>query len=118
VTERAWLSWSSGKDSALALDVARADPGLAMVDRGIRATITCVDPRQLDPACAGRSFDRDLLADLPEQVDPCGENGEFHTFVHDGPGFATRSTYAWVRSSSVTGSSSPTSCPIPPPGIR
>jgi uncharacterized protein (TIGR00290 family) len=59
-----------------------------MVDRGIRATVTCVDPRQLDPAYAGRSFDRDLLADLPGPVDPCGENGEFHTFVHDGPGFA------------------------------
>jgi uncharacterized protein (TIGR00290 family) len=59
-----------------------------MLDRGIRATITCVDPRQLDAAYAGRTFDRDLLADLPDGVDPCGENGEFHTFVHDGPGFA------------------------------
>ncbi len=59
-----------------------------MLDRGIRATITCVDPRQLDAAYAGRAFDRDLLADLPDGVDPCGENGEFHTFVHDGPGFA------------------------------
>jgi uncharacterized protein (TIGR00290 family) len=59
-----------------------------MLDRGIRATITCVDPRQLDAAYAGRPFDRDLLADLPSGVDPCGENGEFHTFVHAGPGFA------------------------------
>ena len=59
-----------------------------MLDRGIRATITCVDPRQLDAAYAGRAFDRDLLADLPSGVDPCGENGEFHTFVHAGPGFA------------------------------
>jgi uncharacterized protein (TIGR00290 family) len=59
-----------------------------MVDRGIRATLTCVDPRQLDASYAGRAFDRDLLADLPPSVDPCGENGEFHTFVHDGPGFA------------------------------
>jgi uncharacterized protein (TIGR00290 family) len=58
-----------------------------MVDRGIRATLTCVDPRQLDASYAGRAFDRDLLADLPPSVDPCGENGEFHTFVHDGPGF-------------------------------
>jgi uncharacterized protein (TIGR00290 family) len=60
-----------------------------MVDRGVRATLTCVDPRQLDASYAGRSFDRDLLADLPASVDPCGENGEFHTFVHDGPGFAS-----------------------------
>jgi uncharacterized protein (TIGR00290 family) len=59
-----------------------------MLARGVRATITCVDPRQLDAAFAGRSFGADLLADLPEHVDPCGENGEFHTFVHDGPGFA------------------------------
>ena len=60
-----------------------------MVDRGVRATLTCVDPRQLDASYAGRGFDRDLLADLPASVDPCGENGEFHTFVHDGPGFAS-----------------------------
>ena len=59
-----------------------------MVDAGIRATLTCVDPRRLDPSFAGRTFDRELLADLPATVDPCGENGEFHTFVHDGPGFA------------------------------
>jgi uncharacterized protein (TIGR00290 family) len=59
-----------------------------MVDRGIRATLTCVDPRQLDAGFAGRAFDHGLLAELPEAVDPCGENGEFHTFVHDGPGFA------------------------------
>jgi uncharacterized protein (TIGR00290 family) len=59
-----------------------------MVDAGIRATLTCVDPRRLDASFAGRAFDHDLLADLPPAVDPCGENGEFHTFVHDGPGFA------------------------------
>jgi uncharacterized protein (TIGR00290 family) len=58
-----------------------------MVERGIRATVTCVDPRRLDASFAGRAFDRALLADLPAGVDPCGENGEFHTFVHDGPGF-------------------------------
>jgi diphthamide synthase (EF-2-diphthine--ammonia ligase) len=60
-----------------------------MVDKGVRATLTCVDPRQLDASYAGRGFDRDLLAGLPASVDPCGENGEFHTFVHDGPGFAS-----------------------------
>jgi uncharacterized protein (TIGR00290 family) len=59
-----------------------------MVDRGVRATLTCVDPRQLDPGFAGRAYDAALLAELPPGVDPCGEKGEFHTFVHDGPGFA------------------------------
>ncbi len=59
-----------------------------MVELGIRATLTCVDPRKLDPSFAGRPFDHTLLAGLPDHVDPCGENGEFHTFVHDGPGFA------------------------------
>jgi uncharacterized protein (TIGR00290 family) len=59
-----------------------------MLDRGVRATLTCVDPRVLDAAFAGRAYDDRLLADLPPGVDPCGENGEFHTFVHDGPGFA------------------------------
>jgi len=59
-----------------------------MVDRGIRATLTCVDPQQLEAGFAGREYDARLLAELPQGVDPCGENGEFHTFVHDGPGFA------------------------------
>ena len=59
-----------------------------MLGCGIRATLTCVDPAQLDPAFVGRPFDERLLDDLPPRVDPCGENGEFHTFVHDGPGFA------------------------------
>jgi uncharacterized protein (TIGR00290 family) len=54
---------------------------------GFRATLVCVDPRKLDPSFAGRAFDRTLLRDLPGSVDPCGENGEFHTFVFDGPIF-------------------------------
>ncbi|MEY2477821.1 MAG: hypothetical protein QOG87_3136 [Actinomycetota bacterium] len=58
-----------------------------MIDSGLRAVLTCVDPAQLAPEFAGRTFDDDLLADLPADVDPCGENGEFHTFVYDGPGF-------------------------------
>jgi diphthamide synthase (EF-2-diphthine--ammonia ligase) len=49
--------------------------------------LTCVDPAQLPAEFAGRAFDADLLADLPDGVDPCGERGEFHTFVWDGPGF-------------------------------
>lgn len=59
------------------------------VDAGFEATLVCVDPRQLDPSFVGRSYDESLLADLPESVDPCGENGEFHTFVHTGPIFDT-----------------------------
>ncbi len=56
---------------------------------GFRAVITCVDSQQLDVSFAGRMIDENLLADLPPQVDPCGENGEFHSFVFDGPLFAT-----------------------------
>jgi diphthamide synthase (EF-2-diphthine--ammonia ligase) len=59
----------------------------AMIESGLRAYLTCVDPRVLPSSFAGRSFDRGLLADLPEGVDPCGENGEFHSFVWDGPMF-------------------------------
>lgn len=59
-----------------------------MLRGGLRATLTCVDPRALDPAFAGRAFDESLLADLPEGVDPCGERGEFHTFAWAGPMFS------------------------------
>ncbi|WP_306589928.1 hypothetical protein [Geothrix sp. 21YS21S-4] len=58
-----------------------------MVGGGLKATLACVDPRALDPAFAGREFDAQLLADLPPEVDPCGERGEFHTFAWDGPMF-------------------------------
>ena len=61
----------------------------AMVAGGLRATITCVDPRQLAASFAGRPFDQALLDDLPPDVDPCGERGEFHTFAQAGPMFAT-----------------------------
>jgi uncharacterized protein (TIGR00290 family) len=57
------------------------------IHAGFQAVLVCVDPRQLDPSFAGRSFDDELLHDLPDGVDPCGENGEFHTFVHAGPIF-------------------------------
>ena len=60
----------------------------AMIDSGLSARLTCVDPRALDRRFAGRAFDRALLAELPPTVDPCGENGEFHTFVTGGPMFA------------------------------
>jgi len=59
-----------------------------MIAAGIRAHLVCVDPRHLDASFAGRAFDADLLADLPASVDPCGERGEFHTFVSAGPMFA------------------------------
>jgi len=58
-----------------------------MIATGFRAILSCVDPSKLDPSFAGRQFDLSLLNDLPEGVDPCGENGEFHTFVYDGPIF-------------------------------
>lgn len=58
-----------------------------MVAAGLRAHLTCVDPAQLSGTFAGRTFDESLLKDLPEQVDPCGERGEFHTFAHAGPMF-------------------------------
>lgn len=54
---------------------------------GFEAVVVCVDPRKLDQSFAGRKFDESFLADLPGSVDPCGENGEFHTFVYAGPIF-------------------------------
>ncbi len=54
---------------------------------GFEAVLVCVDPTKLDPSFAGRRYDGKLLAELPSDVDPCGENGEFHTFVHAGPVF-------------------------------
>jgi uncharacterized protein (TIGR00290 family) len=58
-----------------------------MVAGGIRAVVTCVDPSKLSPAFVGREFDDGFLNDLPPGVDPCGERGEFHTFVWDAPMF-------------------------------
>jgi uncharacterized protein (TIGR00290 family) len=66
--------------------------GLAheFVAAGFEGTLVCVDPAKLDPSFVGRRFDEALLAELPAGVDPCGENGEFHTFVHAGPVFDAR----------------------------
>jgi uncharacterized protein (TIGR00290 family) len=58
-----------------------------MIDGGLRAQVTCVDPRTIPRGLAGRGFDRTFLAELPQEADPCGENGEFHTFAWDGPMF-------------------------------
>ena len=57
------------------------------IDSGFRAIIICVDTQTLRKELAGREFNYELLSDLPQNVDPCGENGEFHTFVFDGPIF-------------------------------
>jgi diphthamide synthase (EF-2-diphthine--ammonia ligase) len=64
-----------------------AELARTMIASGLRAKITCVDPKVLPREFAGRDFDSQFLADLPPQIDPCGENGEFHSFVYDGPGF-------------------------------
>ena len=66
---------------------------------GFRAVLVCVDPRQIPAELCGREFDHELLADLPPHADPCGENGEFHTFVYDGPIF--REPVAWRRGAVV-----------------
>jgi uncharacterized protein (TIGR00290 family) len=58
-----------------------------MVESGLRAYVTCVDPRKLDRSFAGRLFEPQFLRDLPAGVDPCGENGEFHTYACRGPMF-------------------------------
>jgi uncharacterized protein (TIGR00290 family) len=62
---------------------------LDLLRLGFRAITVCVDPRVLDASFAGRVLDATFFADLPPGVDPCGENGEFHTFVFDGPIFQT-----------------------------
>lgn len=59
-----------------------------MFDGGLRASVCCIDTTQLDARFAGRTFDESLLRELPDGVDPCGENGEFHTCVSAGPMFA------------------------------
>jgi uncharacterized protein (TIGR00290 family) len=75
-----------GRDSAsLARD---------FIAEGYRAVVCCVDSRRLPASFCGREFDAALLRDLPPEVDPCGENGEFHTFVYDGPGFSRRVQFA------------------------
>ena len=59
-----------------------------MIAGGVKAKVTCVDPRKVDRSFAGCDFDLAFLERLPQSVDPCGENGEFHTFVYDAPGFS------------------------------
>ena len=59
-----------------------------MLEAGVRAKVTCVDPARLDETYAGREFDAEFLAGLPAKVDACGENGEFHTFCYESPVFS------------------------------
>ncbi len=73
-----------------------------MVDGGLRAVVTCIDPRRLQRSFAGRVYDEAFLDDLPAGVDPCGEHGEFHTFVTDGPMLRQRIP---VRAGKTTGRS-------------
>lgn len=87
----AWPIW--GRDTAsLAADVLAAE---------VRALVVAVDGSALDASFAGRPYDESFLDDLPDDVDPCGENGEFHTFVRDGPSFespvAVERGDAWTR---------------------
>lgn len=70
--------WKIKPTAALAQD---------MIAGGLQARLTCVDPRKVDRALAGRTFDQALLDELPASVDPCGENGEFHSFAFAGPMF-------------------------------
>jgi diphthamide synthase (EF-2-diphthine--ammonia ligase) len=58
-----------------------------MIEAGLKARLTCIYPRKLDRSFAGREFNLELLSDLPAGADPCGENGEFHSFAYGGPMF-------------------------------
>ena len=66
-----------------------------LVAAGFRAVAACVDSRVLDPSFAGRELDESFFRDLPPAVDPCGENGEFHSFVFDGPIFRAPVCFKW-----------------------
>ncbi len=66
----------------------RRELALQVIDAGFRAVVVCIDSRYLGDEFCGREYDAAFIADLPEDVDACGENGEFHTFVYDGPNFS------------------------------
>jgi uncharacterized protein (TIGR00290 family) len=73
----------------------RDTAGLAheFIDLGFKAIITCIDSNVLDKTFVGRLFDEQLLSEFPSTIDPCGENGEFHSFVYEGPIFPKRVSY-------------------------
>ncbi len=62
---------------------------LELIRAGVKAKVTCIDPAKLDASYAGREYDGEFLNSLPPGIDPCGENGEFHTFVYDAPVFSS-----------------------------
>ena len=64
-----------------------AELSRTFIDLGFKAIVTCIDSKVLDKKFAGRNYDEQYLNELPSNVDPCGENGEFHSFVYDGPIF-------------------------------
>jgi uncharacterized protein (TIGR00290 family) len=68
-------------------DQPSAELSRSFIDAGFRAIVTCVDSQLLNGAFVGRTFDERFLSELPPSVDPCGENGEFHSFAYDGPIF-------------------------------
>ena len=67
-----------------------SDLSKEMINSGLHAKITCVDPRYLPSDFAGHEYDNAFLEQIPNSVDPCGENGEFHSFVYDGPMFKSK----------------------------
>ncbi len=90
-----------------------------MIGSGLKARVSCVDTRRIGPSFAGREFNATLVADLPRGVDPCGENGEFHTCVCDGPMFTgpvrvrvgeleKRDPFAWADLLLANGDDEPT----------
>jgi len=70
-----------------------AELARTFIDLGFKAIITCIDSKFLDKSFAGRVFDKQFLSELPSSVDPCGENGEFHSFVYGGPIFKSEIPY-------------------------
>ena len=89
---RDWLEPACARAGLVAVfplwGMARVDVAHQIIGRGIRARLVCVDLRWLDASFCGRDYDSALLEQLPAGVCPCGEGGEFHTFVYDAPGFA------------------------------
>ena len=61
-----------------------------MINNGLHAKITCIDPKHLPADFAGHEYDKTFLEQIPDHIDPCGENGEFHSFAYDGPMFTSK----------------------------